>query len=269
MHVVQIQRLLVTLVVAVAAVPARADAPAPGGGGPHAIPDIGLTLLWVKPGSFLMGSPPDEPARDKAEGPQRRITLSDGYWLGRTEVTQAQYAAVTGTNPSRFVAAGPDAPVERVSWLEAMAFCEKLTAREQAADRLPPGWRYSLPTEAQWEYACRAGTTAAYAGPIEAMAWHEGNSDGTTHPVAQLRPNAWGFHDMSGNVLEWCRDWFGLYTGTAASDPTGPESGRYRMARGGCWLMAPEIGRSAARAGGSPARVDHTLGFRVALVREP
>jgi formylglycine-generating enzyme required for sulfatase activity len=259
---------LLTLCATLAAATARADDPLPRAGERHVIPDLALTLLWVKPGTFLMGSPPDEPARDQAEGPQTRVTLTRGFWLGRTEVTQAQYEAVTGTNPSRFKSAGPDAPVEHVSWLEAMAFGEQLTARERAAGRLPEGYRYTLPTEAQWEYACRAGTTTAYAGPVEAMAWYDENSERTTHPVARLQPNDWGFHDMSGNVLEWCRDWYGLYSGRPATDPAGPEDGRYRMARGGCWLMAKTVGRSAARAGGSPARVDHTLGFRLALVQE-
>ena len=262
-------RLLVLFCAAVLGANVRADKGAPRDGEHHVIPDLALRLLWVKPGAFLMGSPPDEPARDKAEGPQRRVTLSRGFWLGRTEVTQAQYEAITGTNPSRFQVAGPDAPVEHVSWLDAMAFCEKLTARERAAGRLPEGYRYTLPTEAQWEYACRAGTTDAYAGPIEAMAWYDENSDRTTHPVAQLRPNDWGFHDMSGNVLEWCRDWYELYSGRAETDPTGPKHGHYRIARGGCWLMAKEVGRSAARAGGSAARVDYTLGFRLAMVQEP
>lgn len=263
------RRLLLLFFAAVSGLGVGADEGGPRVGAHHVISGISLKLLWVKPGTFLMGSPPDEPARDKAEGPQMRVTLSRGYWLGRTEVTQAQYEAITGSNPSRFQTAGPDAPVEHVSWLDAVAFCETLTASERAAGRLPEGYRYTLPTEAQWEYACRAGTTGAYAGPIEAMAWYDENSDRTTHPVAQLQPNAWGFHDMSGNVLEWCRDWYELYSGRTVTDPTGPKHGHYRIARGGCWLMAKEIGRSAARAGGSAARVDYTLGFRLALVQEP
>jgi formylglycine-generating enzyme required for sulfatase activity len=243
--------------------PAAATGPAPTAS--RAIPDLALTLLWVKPGEFTMGSPPDEPNRNKAEGPPRRVTLTTGFWLGKTEVTQSQYEAVDGANPSRFTDAGKDAPVERVSWLDAMAWCKKLTARERGAGRLPKGYAYTLPTEAQWEYACRAGTIGDYAGNPDAMAWHDRNSGETTHLVGRKEPNAWGFHDMSGNVLEWCLDWYGDYPRGAETDPAGPDSGYFRMARGGSWRMKIEVGRSAARAGGSPARRDYTLGFRLAL----
>ena len=227
------------------------------------VADLKLELLWIKPGTFVMGSPPEEAGRNQAEGPQTRVTFTQGYWLGKTPVTQAQYEAFIGSNPSNFTAAGPNAPVERVSWLDAMEFCEKLNAREQAAGRLPEGYAYTLPTEAQWEYACRAGTTGSYAGNPEAMAWHKGNSNETTHPVGEKTPNAWGLYDMSGNVLQWCFDWYGDYPGGAVTDPTGPASGHFRMARGGSWRV--EIFRSASRAGGSSARRDYTLGFRLAL----
>ena len=231
----------------------------------HVIADLKLELLWVEPGAFLMGSPPDEPDRNKAEGPQVSVTLTRGFWLGRTEVTQAQYEAVMGMNPSTFAAAGKDAPVERVSWSDAMVFCRKLTARERAAGRLPEGHAFTLPTEAQWEYACRAGTTGSYPGEPDAMAWTVENSGGTTHPVATKRPNAWGFHDMSGNVLEWCLDWYDAYPRGSATDPHGPRRGHYRIARGGSWRVGASVGRSAARAGGSEGRLDYTMGFRVAL----
>lgn len=233
--------------------------------GNHAIADLKLELIWVAPGTFTMGSPADEPQRNKAEGPQTRVTLSKGYWLGRTEVTQTQYEAVMGMNPSTLKTAGGDAPAERVSWLDAMKFCRKLTERERTAGRLPDGYAFTLPTEAQWEYACRAGTTGSYAGEPNAMGWFNGNSDGTTHPVATKKPNAWGFHDMSGNVLEWCLDWYGAYPGGAVADPRGPERGHYRVARGGSWRADIQVGRSAARAGGSAGRLDYTLGFRLAL----
>ncbi len=233
----------------------------------HVVADLKLELLWVAPGTFTMGSPPDEPLRNKVEGPRMEVTFRHGFWLGRTEVTQGQYQAVMGENPSTFGSLGPEAPAERVSWIDAMKFCDTLSARERAAGRLPAGYVFTLPTEAEWEYACRAGTTGAHAGEPDALGWNVGNSQATTHPVGAKRPNAWGFHDMSGNVLEWCYDWYGPYHGGAVTDPTGPERGHYRTARGGSWRMESRVGRSAARSGGSAARLDYTLGFRVALAR--
>ena len=232
------------------------------------VADLGLELIWVEPGTFTMGSAREEPERNKAEGPQTRVTLSEGFWLGKTEVTQAQYQAIAGSNPSTFTAVGPTAPVERVSWVDAMAFCRKLTARERAAGRLPEGYAYTLPTEAQWEYAHRAGTTSAYPGEPGATSWYDQNSGGTTHPVATKRANPWGFHDMAGNVLEWCYDWYADYPGGAVTDPSGPRRGHYRIARGGSWRTDARLGRSAARSGGSEARLDYTIGFRVALSRD-
>jgi formylglycine-generating enzyme required for sulfatase activity len=243
--------------------------PVAGGEARHApnrvIADLALELIWVPPGTFTMGSPADEPERNKAEGPQTRVTLTHGFWFGKTEVTQAQYEAVTGTNPSGLKTAGPNAPIERVSWIDAMAFCRKLNERERTAAALPEGCAYTLPTEAQWEYAARAGTTVAYPGEPDAMAWYDRNSEGTTHPVGLKRANAWGFHDLAGNVLEWCLDWYGNYPGGAVTDPSGPERGHYRMARGGSWRTDARLGRCAARSGGSEGRRDYTIGFRIAL----
>ena len=241
-----------------------ATATSPARQASHLVEDLKLELVWIEPGTFVMGSLP-ELRKDKAESPATRVTLTRGFWLGRTEVTQAQFEAVMGMNPSTFKQVGPDAPVERVSWIDAMKFCEVLTQRERAAGRLPDGFEFTLATEAQWEYACRAGTTSEYAGDPEAMAWFNTNSGGSTHPVAMKQPNAWGLYDLSGNVLEWCYDWYGDYPGGSVVDPTGPRHGHYRMARGGSWRAAMHVGRSAARAGGSAGRVDYTIGFRVAL----
>lgn len=245
------------------------DAPGAGLRPAHVIADLKLELLWVAPGEFTMGSPADEPERNKAEGPPTRVTLTRGFWLGRTEVTQAQYEAIMGTNPSSLKSAGPQAPVEHVSWIDAMAFCKKLTERERAAGRLPAGHVFTLPTEAQWEYSFRAGTTGAYVGEPEATAWYDRNSAATTHPVGEKKPNPWGFHDMAGNVLEWCYDWYGNYAGGAATDPSGPERGYYRIARGGSWRTDARLGRAAARSGGSAGRQDYTIGFRLALAAAP
>lgn len=238
--------------------------PAAEEGRDFAVEGMGMEMVWIAPGTFTMGSPDDEWGRDKAEGIQREVTLTDGFWMGRTEVTQAQYEVVAGANPSRFTEVGPDAPVERVSWVDVSGWCEKLNKRERAAGRLPDGYVYTLPTEAQWEYACRAGTegTPAY---LDEVAWYEENSGGTTHRVAQKKANAWGVHDMLGNVLEWCRDWYGDYARTAEANPTGPSHGYFRMARGGSWRTNAAVCRPAARAGGSAGRRDYTIGFRVAL----
>ncbi len=232
------------------------------------IEDLDLEMIPVKAGSFTMGSPRDEPQRDKTEGPQTKVKLSHSFWLGKTEVTQAHYEAIIGANPSRFKEVGPNAPVEEVSWDDAMDFCIALTERERTNKRLPKSYVYTLPTEAQWEYACRAGTTSPFAGHPSAMAWSNGNSRETTHPVAMLQPNNWGFYDMSGNVLEWCFDWYGDYPGGSVKDPSGTKRGHFRMARGGSWRMDSRVGRSAARAGGSQGRRDYTIGFRVALSSE-
>ena len=254
--------------------PASAEEPAPSAqkeSAPAAPPlnrtieKLGLELVWIKPGTFVMGSPANEADRHKAEGPQKEVTLTQGFWLGQTPVTQGQYEAVTGSNPSHFKAVGKDAPVEEVSWVDAMDYCNKLTGQERTAGHLPEGYAYPLPTEAQGEYVRRAGRTEAYAGNPDTMAWHRGNSDGTTHPVGTREANEWGLYDLSGNVLQWCFDWFGDYPGGAVTNPTGPDYGHFRMAREGSWRMGPELCRSAARAGGSAGRRDYTIGFRLAL----
>jgi formylglycine-generating enzyme required for sulfatase activity len=261
-----------------AAVPEEPEEPSPEPSKPVAPPetkpnqtiaDLKLELLWIKSGTFTMGSPPDEANRHRAEGPAFEVTFTKGFWLGKTEVTQAQYEGLLGTNPSRLVEAGKTAPVEQVSWIDAVAWCEKLTERERAAKRLPEGYVYTLPTEAQWEYAYRAGTTEAFPGDAEAMTWHDQNSRETTHPVAQKEANAWGLYDMGGNVLEWCLDWYGDYPRGPQTDPKGPDFGHFRMARGGSWRLPLPVARAAARSGGSPGRRDYTIGFRLALSAQP
>jgi formylglycine-generating enzyme required for sulfatase activity len=235
----------------------------------HVIADLKLELVWIKPATFTMGSQLDEENRHRAEGPAFEVTLTKGFWLGKTEVTQAQYEGVIGSNPSRLVEVGKSAPVEQVSWIDAMEFCSKLTERERNAQRLPEGYIYTLPTEAQWEYAYRAESTEAFPGDAEAMTWHAANSEEKTHPVGQKEPNAWGLYDMGGNVLEWCQDWYDAYPHGPQTDPKGPDFGHFRMARGGSWRMPLHVARAAARSGGSPGRRDYTIGFRLALCAEP
>jgi formylglycine-generating enzyme required for sulfatase activity len=229
--------------------------------------NVVLDLAWIAPGNFTMGSPADEVGRYGDEGPQTRVTLSKGFWLGKYDVTQGQYQALVGTNPSYFTKAGQDAPVEQVSWDDAVAFCQKLNAQERAAGRLPDGYAYTLPTEAQWEYACRAGTTGLYyAADLGAIAWYDANSGDTTHPVATKQPNAWGLYDMSGNVYQWCLDWYGKYPGGSVTDPVGSPSGSNRGLRGGSWGGDAAYCRSAGRGDdGVPGDRDFDVGFRLAL----
>jgi formylglycine-generating enzyme required for sulfatase activity len=240
-----------------AGVAAESAAP-PRPGENYALVQPVLPLVWIAPGTFWMSS-------THGAGDDTEVTLTRGYWLGQTEVTQAQWQAVIDDYPLPFFTRGSDRPVETVSWDLVMIFCAKLTERERSAGRLPTGYVYTLPTEAQWEYACRAGTTGPFAGEIDALAWYDANSGGQTHPVASKRPNAWGLHDMHGNVQEWCADWFGPYPGGRVNDPTGPAMGQYRVFRGGSWTGPAGWCRSAFRLFVQPASGNRGLGFRLAL----
>jgi formylglycine-generating enzyme required for sulfatase activity len=158
-------------------------------------------------------------------------------------------------------------PVENVSWDDTREFCRKLTARELALGRLPAGYEYSLPTEAQWEYACRAGTSGTYGGTgrLDSMGWHDDNSAGSTHPVGQMQANAWGLYDMHGNVWEWCNDWYGADPSGAVTDPAGPDVAARRVYRGGGWRNSASFCRSAIRGLRVPGDRCFDLGFRLAL----
>jgi formylglycine-generating enzyme required for sulfatase activity len=227
---------------------------------PIMIRDLGLEMLPISPGRFAMGSASGGLDHER---PVTQVTISRPFWLGKTEVTQAQWEALMGSDPSNFK--GANLPVEQVTWDEAMAFCQKLTERERAAGRLPEGYAYTLPTETQWEYACRAGTTGDYAGHLDTMGWYDANSGNSTNPVGQKQANAWGLHDMHGNVWEWCLDWYGNYPGGSVTDPSGPGSGSHRVIRGGSWLPFAVNCRSAFRFMITPDIRENSLGFRVAL----
>ncbi|MBO4545613.1 MAG: formylglycine-generating enzyme family protein, partial [Verrucomicrobia bacterium] len=225
------------------------------------------------PGTFMMGSPENELGRSDDEV-QHQVTLTKGYWLGKYEVTQAQYEAVTGSNPANFK--GSNRPVENVNWFDAVNFCEKLTEIEKAAGRLPEGYEYTLPTEAQWEYACRAGTAAALnsgknlsdeseCSEMDEVGWYGYNSDNETHSVGQKMPNAWGLYDMHGNVWEWCLDKYEDYPTSSVTDPVGPDTGVHRVKRGGSLDLIAGSCRSAYRNSYSPEGRDFIFGFRVAL----
>lgn len=203
----------------------------------------------------MMGSPDSESGRDFNEGPQHPVTISKAFELQTTEVTQSQWQAMMGSNPSHFI--GPDLPVEQVSWEDVQAFIAKLNAKGD-------GYRYRLPTEAEWEYAARAGTTGLYAGDLDAMAWHYNNSGNQTHPVGTKAANSWGLYDMHGNVWEWTSDWFGSYSTSAVTDPVGPSTGSsFRVNRGGSWFYTALHCRSANRFGHLPGLRLNFLGFRL------
>jgi formylglycine-generating enzyme required for sulfatase activity len=240
-----------------------------------AVASAPTSLVFIPPGTFRLGSPTNEVDRDPVdsgvEGPQTAVTLTKGFYMGKYLVTQGEYAAVVGSNPSTF----PDTirPVEQVTWHDATNYCAKRTQQETAAGLIPAGSRYRLPTEAEWEYACRAWTSTRFHygddpgyTNLTNYAWYLDNSGGTTHPVGQKLPNPWGLYDMTGNVAEWCQDWYGLYPGGTVTDPQGPGSGSGRVLRGGLWGEGAKYCRSAWRITKDPAERCYCVGFRVVLV---
>lgn len=224
---------------------------------------VTMEFVLIPAGSFNMGSPDSEEERDSDEGPIRRVQISKSFYMGKFEVTQAQYQAVMGSNPSKFK--GDNLPVEQVSWNDTTEFCRKLSQKE--------GKTYRLPTDAEWEYACRAGSeTRFYYGDdpqysgLGEYAWYTENSNSTTHSVGQKKPNAWGLYDMSGNVLEWCSDrYVDSLRNLSTVDPSGPASGQYRVIRGGSWNLNTSYCRSASRSRSEPTRWEYSYGFRVVL----
>ena len=252
-------------------------------------------MAYIPPGTFMMGSPLSEAER-RSDETEHQVTLTRGFWMGKYEVTQGEYLDVLGSNPSYFrngrapfspgnggaVTNELRHPVESVSWFDATNYCGKLTAREVGAGRIPAGWGYRLPTEAEWEYACRGGTTAAFhygAALREGMAnfniQYEYDSTvgtittsktylGRTSDVGSYASNAYGLYDMHGNVWEWCQDWSGTYPGTV-TDPVGPTTGSSRVARGGSWYYDGGGCRSAFRSSIYPDYGLYVIGFRVVL----
>ena len=218
---------------------------------------LGMEFVKASAGSFVMGSPQDEEGRDSNER-QHGVRISQGFWIGKYEVTQGEWEAVMGTNPSRFTECGSQCPVERVSWNDVQKFIGRLNERESGS-----GYVYRLPTEAEWEYAARAGTTGARYGELDEVAWYSGNSDRETHPVGEKRANAWGLLDMLGNVWEWTADWYGGYPTGSVTDPEGPLGGSDRVFRGGSWNSRAGGVRSAARSGIVPGYRGGWIGFRL------
>jgi formylglycine-generating enzyme required for sulfatase activity len=222
---------------------------------------IHMEFVLIPAGSFMMGS--DEASGDVSdnETPPHQVRISKPFYLGKFEVTQTQWMAVMGDDPSKFK--GSDNPVEQVSWYDAQEFIERLNRREATE-------KYRLPTEAEWEYAARARTTGAYsfgndAGELDIHAWYRDNSDEKTYPVGRKKPNPWGLYDIYGNVYEWVQDWFGYYSSAPTTDPRGPSSGLARVLRGGSWYNGAGDLRSASRTSLSPEIRYGTYGFRLAF----
>lgn len=237
-------------------------------------------FVWIPPGTFVMGSPATELGRSPAEI-AHTVTLTHGFWICDHEVTQGEYKDVLGISPARF--SGDHRPVENVSWFDAVKYCQRRTEKERAEGRITGLLAYRLPTEAEWEYAARAGATGSWYGAwahtawLDAIAWWGilspwpvpwyGNASGVTHDVKGKAPNAWGLYDTLGNVSEWCADWHGDYTSRSVVNPAGPGSGEDRVFRGGGQLSSFSIDavRLAARGRGYPYSRSESVGFRVVL----
>jgi len=218
----------------------------------------GIEFVHIPAGSFTMGTPDNEPDRNSDESPVHKVTISNPFYIGKYEVTQAQYIALMGNNPSKFI--GKNLPVDSVTWPEAVDFCKKLSELT--------GHKYRLPTEAEWEYACRANTTTTFYwgdNMDDSFAWYKENSEGTAHPVGMKKPNSWGLYDICGNIEEWCCDWYSrtYESNEHVTDPQGPGSGELRVRRGGCWYHSAPCLRSGNRFFYQPDARHAQIGFRV------
>ena len=260
--------------------------------GPHQAGDVWMAdlggkttmaMVWCPPGKFMMGSPVTKVVHEAwaNDEPLHEVTLSQGFWLGKYEGTQAQWWAVMGTRPScfpqkktihwrlwrwqipiwqkNFGVSHRQLPVEKITWDECQEFCRKA------------GFGFRLPRETEWEYGCRAGSAGLFAGTgvLNDMGWFNGNTAIKTHPVGQKKPNAWGLYDMHGNVNEWCQDWYGNYSTETLIDPVGPASGKWRVFRGGCLGYLAVDCQSASRNSGEPDIRDEYIGFRVVFRTVP
>jgi len=222
----------------------------------------GMSFVFVKGGCYQMGDTFGD--GDGDEKPVHEVCVDD-FYIGKYEVTQGQWQRIMGSNPSYFSSCGDNCPVEKVSWNDAQEFIRKLNNQS--------GKRYRLPTEAEWEYAARSGgkrekwSGTSDESSLGDYAWYNANSGSKTHPVGQKRPNGLGLHDMSGNVWEWCQDWYGsdYYSSSGRDNPGGPSSGSYRVNRGGSWISPAAFTRAADRSGFNPDGRGSTLGFRLAL----
>jgi len=231
---------------------------------PKTTNSIGMTFVYIKPGTFTMGSPLSEPERESSET-QHQVTLTKGFYMQTTEVTQGQWKSVMEKKPSYNSNCGDDCPVGNVSFNDALSFIQRLNQKES-------GESYRLPTEAEWEYVCRAGTNTRFFfgdsdSQLSSYAWYYDNSGNQIHPVAKKQPNAWGLFDMYGNVLEWCHDWMGEYPSKSVTDPVESSGGSDRINRGGSFYSNARFCRSANRGTGPPGSNNEGFGFRIARTR--
>lgn len=230
-----------------------------------------IVVVKIPAGSFRMGSEmaihADDywapcascPPRNDVERPVHMVTISKDFWIGQFDVTQRQWQDVMGKNPSGNKAAGLDAPVDQVSWKDVQSFIEKANAMQSH-------WTIRLPTEAEWEYAARAGSTGETYGPLDEIAWYKGNGGGTTHPVGQKKPNAFGLYDMLGNVWQWCQGWFGDYPSDPVIDPQGAPTGEKHPTRGGCYYCDAVHERAARRNRDLENHTGLSVGFRIVAI---
>jgi formylglycine-generating enzyme required for sulfatase activity len=222
-----------------------------------------LLVVRIPSGKFWMGTNQVFTAQgnwtNEVERPVHQVMISKDFWMGQFAVTQQQWQEVMGDNPSYFQHAGPNAPVEQVNWNQVQAFLAKLNASQSK-------WKVRLPTEAEWEYAARAGTTGETYGPLDKIAWYRANNSRTTHPVGKKLPNAFGLYDMLGNVWQWCQDWFGPYPSTPSVDPQGPPEGELRVTRGGCFYSDAVHERAARRNRDLVEHSSRSIGFRIVAI---
>ena len=234
-------------------------------------------MVFIPPNTFRMGSPTNEFNRTADESPQTTVILTRGFWIAKYEVTEGEYLSLIGINPS-FFPGDLSRPVSSVSWMDATNYCAKLTQQELAAGRIPAGTAFRLPTEAEWEYAARAGTSTRFsygddldASSLTNYAWYAPNASLMVHPVGVKLPNPWGLYDTEGNVWEWCQDFYGALPGGVQVDPKGPDSNPLglKVMRGGAYDYFDSDCRSAKRLYFSPGLTDTDLGFRVVLAAGP
>ncbi len=247
-------KILIALVTAVAVT--DGSAAGPKGAGKTKRNRVGMEFVLIPAGEFRMGSASDDAA--DLEKPVTDVTISRSFYLGKHEVTQKQWEAVMGTNPSDFKGC-PDCPVEQTSWNDVQAFIRTMNGMDDSK-------HYRLPTEAEWEYAARGGTDGdRYSTSLDAIAWYDKNCNERPHPVGKKAANGFGLHDMLGNVYEWVQDWKGPYHGGEVTDPKGPARGKFRTMRGGSWETGPKSCRAPHRLDATPGFRIHALGFRVLM----